>query len=76
MTIIFKEYDKNNPLDMLNKKLARLSKGRFELRLSKNHIWYLYDYDFREITRDAFQVKDTLDCMGLTLEFRELKELI
>lgn len=61
-------------LNEFNKKLARLSKDRFELRLSKNNIWYLYDYDFRELTRDAFQVGDIIDCMGLTIQFRELKE--
>lgn len=63
-------------LNEFNKKLARLSKDRFELRLSKNNIWYLYDYDFREITRNKKELIDIIECMHLIEEFNLLKESV
>lgn len=59
-------------LNEFNKKLARISKDRFELRLSKNNIWYLYDYDFRELTRNKKELIDIIECMHLIEEFKEL----
>lgn len=59
-------------LNEFNKKLARISKDRFELRLSKNNIWYLYDYDFRELTRSKKELIDIIECMHLIEEFKEL----
>jgi len=72
MTIVFKIYDKNNKLDQFNKKLIKISKDRFELRKSKNNIWYIYDYDYREITRRKTEIKDILECMNLYNDFKEV----
>ena len=54
MEIVFREYDKNNKLDMLNKKLNYISQGRFELRKSKNNLFYIYDYEEKEIVRNRY----------------------
>ena len=72
MNIIFKIYDKNNKIDVFNKKLYQASKGRFELRLSTNNRYYLYDYDFREISRSKKEIRDILECMNLYNDFKEL----
>ena len=69
--IVFKSYDKYNKLDMFNKELSKNSKGRFELRKSKNDIYYLYDYDFREVTRNKKELRDILECMHLYTRFEE-----
>ena len=73
MVIVFKEYDKNNKLDMLNKKLSKVSKGRFELRKTKRGIYYLYDYDWNELVRNKLEVEGILDIMHLSKEFKELE---
>lgn len=72
MYIVFKDYNEKDKLDMFNKKLARVSKGRFELRKSKRGSYYLYDYDFRELTRSRRELKDIIECMNLYNEFKEL----
>lgn len=65
MEIVFKNYDLENDLDFFNIILAKASKDRFELRISKNNIYYLYDYDYREITRNKKEIKDIIDCQYL-----------
>ena len=72
MEIVFKIYDKNNKLDMFNKKLIRISQDRFELRKSKNNIYYIYDYEDREITRSKKEIQDILECMNLYEDFKEI----
>ena len=62
MAIIeFKQYDINNNIDFLNKFLVKASQDRFELRKAKNGVYYLYDYDDREIIRNKIEIKDILD---------------
>ena len=73
MVIVFKEYDKNNKLDMFNKKLSKVSKGRFELRKNKRGVYYLYDYDWNELVRNKLEVEGILDVMHLSKEFKELE---
>ena len=65
MEIVFKNYDLNNDLDLLNKILARASKDRFELRQDTKSGYYLYDYDFREVSRSKDEIKDIIECMNL-----------
>ena len=72
MYIVFKDYNEKDKLDVFNKKLARVSKGRFELRKSKRGSYYLYDYDFGELTRSRRELKDIIECMDLYNEFKEL----
>lgn len=61
----FKIYDLNNDLDFFNKILYKASQDRYELRLSKNNKYYLYDYDFREITRNKEEIKDIITCQNM-----------
>lgn len=62
MAIIeFKQYDIGNNIDFLNKFLVKASQDRFELRKAKNGVYYLYDYDDREIIRNKIEIKDILD---------------
>ena len=65
-------------LEEFNKKLYKISKDRFELRLSKNNILYLYDYDDKEnrLARNNKEIKDILECMNLYNEYLELKQII
>jgi hypothetical protein len=62
-------------LEEFNYKLYKTSKDRFELRLSKNNRFYLYDYDDTEnrLSRGTLEIKDILECMNLYDEFLELK---
>ena len=61
----FKRYDKNNDLDFFNKVLIKASKDRYELRKSINNIYYLYDYDDREVIRSKVEMKDIIECQFL-----------
>ena len=63
-------------LEEFNYKLYKTSKGRFELRLSKNNRFYLYDYDDTEnrLSRDTLEIKDILECMNLYDVFLESRE--
>lgn len=72
MKLEFKDYDKNNKLDNFNLKLYKNSKGRFEIRKTINNKYYLYDYDFREISRSKKEIKDILECMNLYDDFEEV----
>lgn len=65
-------------LEEFNYKLYKTSKDRFELRLSKNNRFYLYDYDDKEnrLSRGALEIKDILECMNLYDEFLELKKVV
>lgn len=65
MKIWFKKYDLNNDLDFFNKVLLKASKDRFELRKSKNNIYYLYDFDYRELSRSKAEMKDIIECQNL-----------
>ena len=65
MEIVFKNYDLRNDLDLLNKTLARASKDRFELRQDTKNRYYLYDYDFKEVSRSKDEIKDIIRCMNL-----------
>lgn len=65
MEIVFKNYDLNNDLDLLNKILARASKDRFELRQDTKNRYYLYDFDDREVIRNKAEVKDIIECQYL-----------
>lgn len=72
MQIVFRKYDKNNKLDMLNKKLNYISQGRFELRKSKNNLFYLYDFDEKEIVRNKIEIINILEIMSLYNEFKNI----
>lgn len=73
--ISFKKYNKDNKIDMFNKKLIKISQDRFELRQSKNGRLYLYDYDDREVIRNGKEIEDIISCMNLESEFNKLKEV-
>lgn len=63
-------------LEDFNKRLYKISKDRFELRISKNGIFYLYDFDDREnrLSRNKKEIKDILECMHLYAEYLELRK--
>ena len=65
-------------LEDFNKRLYRISKDRFELRISKNNVFYLYDYDDNEnrLSRSNKEIKDILECMCLYNEYLELKDKV
>ena len=65
-------------LEEFNYKLYKTSKDRFELRLSKNNRFYLYDYDDTEnrLSRNTLEIKDILECMNLYDEFLKLKKVV
>lgn len=48
-------------LELTNSILAKASKDRYEIRVSKNGVYYLYDYDFREIVRSKAEIRDIID---------------
>lgn len=73
MNIIFKNYDLNNDLDFFNKKLSKASQDRFELRKSKNNVYYLYDFDDKELVRNKKEIKDIIECQYLE-DFTTKKE--
>ena len=62
----------NNKLYSFNLKMQKVSKDRFELRKSINNRYYLYDYDFKEISRSKKEIQDILECMNLYNEFKEV----
>ena len=61
----FKRYDKNNDLDFFNKILVKASQDRYELRKAVNGIYYLYDYDDREVIKNKVEMKDIIECQFL-----------
>ena len=61
----FKIYDKNNDLDFFNKVLVKASQDRYELRKAVNGIYYLYDYDDREVIKNKVEMKDIIECQFL-----------
>lgn len=67
---------RNEDLRFINNALYKASKYRFELRVSKNDILYLYDKDevgFDRIVRRKAEFKDIMSCMNLQ-EFTDDKE--
>lgn len=67
---------RNEDLRFINKALYKASKDRFELRVSKKDIPYLYDFDevgFARIVRNKSEFKDIMSCMNLQ-EFTDDKE--
>lgn len=77
----FKRYDKNNDLDFFNKILVKASQDRYELRKAVNGIYYLYDYDDREVIRSKFEMKDIIECQFLenfcnNIEYERIKNIL
>ena len=77
----FKRYDKNNDLDFFNKVLIKASQDRYELRKSINNIYYLYDYDDREVIRSKFEMKDIIECQFLgnfcnEVEYKRIENIL
>ncbi len=62
-----------NNLDFFNRILAKASCDRFELRKSKNNIYYLYDFEDRELIRNKIEMKDIINCQCL-YEFIDNKD--
>ena len=65
MEIIFKNYNLDDNLDLFNIVLARASKDRFELRQSKTGVYYLYDFDDKEIIRNKEEIIDIIGCQNI-----------
>ena len=77
----FKRYDKNNDLDFFNKVLTKASQDRYELRKAVNNIYYLYDYDDREVIRSKFEMKDIIECQFLEnfcneIEYKRIENVL
>ena len=77
----FKRYDKNNDLDFFNKILVKASQDRYELRKAVNGIYYLYDYDDREVIRSKFEMKDIIECQFLgnfcnEVEYKRIENIL
>ena len=77
----FKRYDKNNDLDFFNKVLTKASQDRYELRKSINNIYYLYDYDDREVIRSKVEMKDIIECQFLenfcnNVEYKRIENIL
>ena len=77
----FKIYDKNNDLDFFNKVLIKASQDRYELRKAVNGIYYLYDYDDREVIRSKVEMKDIIECQFLenfcsNIEYERIKKIL
>lgn len=72
MILGFRSYDKNNKLDMINKKLYKNSKGRFTLCKSKRGVFYLLDSDDK-VVRNYNEIYDILECMHI--DRKVLKEV-
>lgn len=77
----FKRYDENNDLDFFNKVLVKASQDRYELRKAVNGIYYLYDYDDREVIRSKFEMKDIIECQFLenfcnNIEYERIKNIL
>lgn len=77
----FKRYDKNNDLDFFNKILVKASQDRYELRKAVNGIYYLYDYDDREVIKNKVEMKDIIECQFLenfcsNIEYERIKNIL
>ena len=77
----FKIYDKNNDLDFFNKVLVKASQDRYELRKDVNGIYYLYDYDDREVIRSKVEMKDIIECQFLenfcsNIEYERIENIL
>ena len=77
----FKIYDKNNDLDFFNKVLIKASQDRYELRKAVNGIYYLYDYDDREVIRSKVEMKDIIECQFLgnfcsNIEYERIEKIL
>lgn len=77
----FKRYDKNNDLDFFNKILIKASQDRYELKKAVNSIYYLYDYDEREIVRNKVEMKDIIECQFLEnfcndVEYKRIENIL
>ena len=77
----FKRYDKNNDLDFFNKVLTKASQDRYELRKAVNGIYYLYDYDDREVIRSKVEMKDIIECQFLenfcsNIEYERIENIL
>lgn len=77
----FKRYDKNNDLDFFNKVLTKASQDRYELRKSINNIYYLYDYDDREVIKNKVEMKDIIKCQFLenfcnNVEYKRIENIL
>ena len=77
----FKIYDKNNDLDFFNKVLVKASQDRYELRKDVNGIYYLYDYDDREVIKNKVEMKDIIDCQFLenfcsNIEYERIENIL
>lgn len=71
MEIIFRQKSGYESLDNLNNLLYKNSKGRFELRRTKNLLkWYMIDYDEsgkNRIIRNYDEIGDILECMNIEI---------
>lgn len=77
----FKRYDKNNDLDFFNKVLTKASQDRYELRKAVNNIYYLYDYDDREVIKNKVEMKDIIECQFLenfcnNVEYKRIENVL
>ena len=77
----FKRYDKNNDLDFFNKILIKASQDRYELRKAINGIYYLYDYDDREVIKNKVEMKDIIECQFLenfcsNIEYERIENIL
>ena len=77
----FKRYDKNNDLDFFNKVLTKASQDRYELRKAVNGIYYLYDYDDREVIRSKVEMKDIIESQFLenfcnNVEYKRIENIL
>lgn len=67
-------------IDRFNHLLQKASQDRFDFRISKNGVSYLYDYDDQEqaIVRSKVEIKDIIDNQFLEnfcYDKAEIKEL-
>lgn len=71
MEIIFRNKSGNKNLDSLNDLLYKNSKGRFELKRTKDYCkWYMIDYDEtgkNKIIRNYKEIGDILECMHIEI---------
>ena len=71
MEIVFRNKTGNESIDNLNDLLYKNSKGRFELRRTKDYIrWYMIDYDEtgkNRIIRNYDEIGDILECMHIEI---------
>lgn len=71
MEIIFREKSGYDSLDKLNDLLYKNSKGRYELKRTKDLLkWYMIDYDEcgkDRIIRNYDEIGDILECMNIEI---------